>query len=28
VTSSNAVPLAFTLNGAAGPQNLVIAVQN
>jgi uncharacterized protein (TIGR03437 family) len=28
VTSGNAVPLAFTLNGAAGPQNLVIAVQN
>ncbi len=28
ITSNNAVPLAFTLDGAAGPQNLVIAVQN
>jgi uncharacterized protein (TIGR03437 family) len=28
VASNNAVPLAFTLNGTPGPQNLVIAVQN
>jgi uncharacterized protein (TIGR03437 family) len=28
VATSDTVPLAFTLGGAAGPQNLVIAVQN
>lgn len=28
VPASDTVPLTFTLGGTAGPQNLVIAVQN
>jgi uncharacterized protein (TIGR03437 family) len=28
VAASDSVPLTFTLGGANGPQNLVIAVQN